>query len=73
MVLTRTFDDLDFPVKTVKFSCKNQQIFLKIVKSQEKFSTFSGKFFDIFKKICRFIQKNLTVFKGKCEDFFRKI
>ncbi len=28
-VFTGTFNDLDFPVKTVKFSCKNRQIFFK--------------------------------------------
>ncbi len=73
-VLTGTLDDLDFPVKTVKFLCKNRPDFLKkILKSQEKFLTFSGKFYNFFKKICQFIQENLTVFIGKCDDFCRKI
>ncbi len=35
-VFTGTFDNLDFPIKTVKFTCKNWQIFFKkIVISQE--------------------------------------
>ncbi len=29
MVLTGKFDDLDFPIKTIKFSCKDWQIFVK--------------------------------------------
>ncbi len=58
-----TFNDLDFPVKVVRFSYKNWQIFFKkIVKSQEKFSTFSGKFYDFLKKICLVIGK----FNGFC-------
>ncbi len=28
-VFTGTFNDLDFPVKPLQFSCKSQQIFLK--------------------------------------------
>ncbi len=39
----------------------------KIVKLPENFSTFSEKFYDFFKKICRFIQENFTVFIGKCD------
>ncbi len=56
-----------------RFSCKNGQIFFKkIIKSQEKFSTFSQKFLQFFKKICQFIWEKLTVFTGKWEDFGRK-
>ncbi len=36
MVFTATFDSLDFPVKTVKFSCKNRQIFFKKLKRRRK-------------------------------------
>ncbi len=41
-------------------------------KSQQKLTTFSGQFYDFYKKICRFLQEKLTVFTGKCKDFLQK-
>ncbi len=51
---------------------KSVDIFKEIVKSQEKFSTFSGKFYIFLKKVCQFIQENLTVFIEKYDDFWQK-
>ncbi len=71
----------NFIVKTVTFSCKNWQTFLKkriiFLKqlsafpaiSQGKSTTFSGKFYDLFKKICRFLHENLTGFIGKSKSW----
>ncbi len=46
----------------------------KIVKSQEKFSTFSGKLYALFflKKICQVIQENVTVFIENVTIFVEK-
>ncbi len=52
---------------------KSANFHKEIVKSREKFSTFSGKFYNFLKKICRFIQENLTVFARKCEKIFVEI
>ncbi len=46
----------DFLVKIGRFTFKNYNIFLKklstfLKKSQKKLTTFSGKFYDLFKKI----------------------
>ncbi len=62
-VSTGTFDDLHFPVETVKFSYKNR---LKeiIVKSLEKFSNFSGKFYIFF--------LYLPIYTGKFNGFYRE-
>ncbi len=66
-VFTGTVNDLHVPVKTIKFSCKNHQIFFKkIIKSQEKFWTFSGKFND-------FLKENLPIYIGKFNRFYRKM
>ncbi len=56
-VFIRIFNNLGFPVKTVKFSYKNWPIYI-IVKSQDKFSTFLGKFY---------------VFQRKSANLYRKI
>ncbi len=46
--------------------------FLKeIVKLQEKFSSFSGKFYIFFFNLPTYTEK-LLVFTGKCDDFFGK-
>ncbi len=52
---------------------KSADFLKEIVKSQKKFSTFSGKFYVFLKKICQFIQEKVTVFMGKCDEFCRKI
>ncbi len=61
-----------FYKKMLNFHVKIRRFFFLIVKSQGKFSTFSGKFYELFKNICRFIQKNLTVFIGNCNDSCKK-
>ncbi len=50
---------LNFHVKIGRFSLRNHKI--------------AEKFEDFLKKICRFIQENLMVSTGKCEDFCIKI
>ncbi len=63
-----TFDDLHFPVKIIKFSCRNRQIvFKKNRKIVGKISNFFRQVSCFFKEICQFIQENLTVFIGKCK------
>ncbi len=71
-VLTGTFDNFDFPIKTVKFSCKNLQIFFLNLKIARKVFNFSGKYF--FKEnLPIYTGKFNCFFTGKCEDFCTKI
>ncbi len=65
--LYRNIDDLDIPVKTVKFSCKNQQIFLK------KKSKIAGNVFNFFRKILHFFEDNLPIYTGKFNSIFGKM
>ncbi len=62
MVFTGTFDDLDFPVKPVKFSFKNWQNFLK--ESENYLQSFH---------LLGLFKENLLIYKGKCNEVYRKI
>ncbi len=65
-ILCWTFDDLDFPVKTIKFH-------VKISRFSSKNHKIAGKVFNFFRKILRFFKENLPIYTGKFNDFYKKM